>query len=44
MKKRLAIGHNTIIAAPLILLFGGVFAAENKTLVTSLFDSLQPLA
>ena len=43
MKKRLAIGYSKIIMAPLLLLCGGVFAAENKAFVTPLFDTIAAL-
>ena len=43
MKERLAIGYSKIIAAPLLLLCGGAFAAENKTSVPPLFDTIASL-
>jgi len=43
MIKRLAIGYSKIIAAPLLLLCGGAFAAENKTSVPPLFDTIASL-
>lgn len=43
MKKRLAAWYSKIIAAPLLLLCSGVFAAENKTLVSPLFDTIAAL-
>jgi len=43
MKKRLAIGYSKIIAVPFLLLCGSVLAAENKTFVTPLFDTIAAL-
>ena len=43
MNKQLAIGYSKIIAVPFLLLCASAFAAENKTSVTPLFETIAAL-